>query len=310
MPEFADVTPPDGTARQQTLTAGGAGSRVQDPQHPYGLGTLGTAAAWLAGCQGAAPPRVPSDVRVVVVTAGHGVAARDVSARQKAAVPVEAAAGDAKIETVDAGRSGAIDVEDALTDDALDTAVELGRQTADAAVDDGADLIVTANSAVASTTVAAALVAVMTATEPVQVVGRGSGVDDAGWMRKAKAVRDAYRRAKLHVADPLLLMRTAGGADVAALTGLLAQAAARRTPVILGGATVMAAALIAEELAPGAKAWWHAGCRSTEPAYELAREHLDLTPMLPVDLDGDGELAGVLALSALMTAVRVANQPS
>ena len=54
------------------------------------------------------------------------------------------------------------------------------------------------------------------------------------------------------------------------MAGFLAQAAVRRTPVLLDGVVVTAAALVAERLAPGARQWWQAGHRSTEPAHTLA----------------------------------------
>ena len=56
---------------------------------------------------------------------------------------------------------------------------------------------------IGNTTVAAVLVAALTETEPVKVVGRGSGIDDATWMRKIAAIRDALRRARPFAGDPL-----------------------------------------------------------------------------------------------------------
>ena len=63
------------------------------------------------------------------------------------------------------------------------------------------------------------LVAALTGTEPVAVVGRGSGIDDAGWMRKAAAVRDALRRARRYGRPARPAARRSAGADLAALAG-------------------------------------------------------------------------------------------
>ena len=54
-----------------------------------------------------------------------------------------------------------------------------------------------------------ALVAALTGAEPVATIGRGSGIDDEAWMRKAAAIRDALRRARPHARDPLALLRVA-----------------------------------------------------------------------------------------------------
>ncbi len=55
---------------------------------------------------------------------------------------------------------------------------------------------------IGNTTPATVLIATLTSTEPVAAVGRGTGVDDAGWMRKVTAIRDAMRRARPHTRDP------------------------------------------------------------------------------------------------------------
>ena len=105
--------------------------------------------------------------------------------------------------------------------------------------------------------------------------------------------------------DPVALLRTSTGADIAALAGFLAQAAVRKTPVLLDGVVVGAAALVAEELAPGARQWWLAGHRSAEPGGPLVLQHLDLEPVLDMQLrlgEGSGALT---ALPVLTAAVKV-----
>jgi nicotinate-nucleotide--dimethylbenzimidazole phosphoribosyltransferase len=288
---------------------------------------------WLAAVQGACPPRPPAQPRVVVVAADHGVVAAGVSADppgttarrlagirdQTAPVTVVAPVAGASVRVVDVGvdsddggphrirrGSGRIDREDALTADEAAGAVQAGRDLADEEVDSGADLLVPAAPGVGATTPAAVLVAALTGTEPVAVVGRGdSGIDDNAWMRKTAAVRDALRRAKPHIADPTALLRVAGGADLAVLTGFCAQAAIRRTPVLLDGLVVGAAALLADKLAPGAKDWWLVAQRSAEPAMTLLVGRLGLVPLLELGLRvGDGAGA-VAALPLLQMAARL-----
>jgi nicotinate-nucleotide--dimethylbenzimidazole phosphoribosyltransferase len=120
-------------------------------------------------------------------------------------------------------------------------------------------------------------------------------------------VRDALRRAKPHARDPLALLRVAGGADLAALAGFCLQAAARRTPMLLDGLVTAAAALVADELDGGAKAWWLLAQRSPEPAMAIVAQHLDLSPVLDLGIrlgDGTGALAvlPLLQMSARLLA--------
>jgi nicotinate-nucleotide--dimethylbenzimidazole phosphoribosyltransferase len=87
------------------------------------------------------------------------------------------------------------------------------------------------------------------------------------------------------------------------MAGFCAQAAVRRTPLLLDGMAVTAAALVAERMAPGARQWWRAGHRSTEPGHEVALAALELDPILDLRMRlGEGTGATV-ALPVLRGAV-------
>jgi nicotinate-nucleotide--dimethylbenzimidazole phosphoribosyltransferase len=321
--EFEIVSPPDEDVRQA------AEERHTRLTKPLGaLGRLEELGTWLAACQGQCPPRPLQRPRVVVFAGDHGVAAKGVSAYPSevtaqmvanfqaggAAINVLAGIAGATVRVVDmsvavdttAGdrkvrhSSGSIDREDALTEDEVEAALAAGKAIADEEVDAGADLLVAGDMGIGNTTPSAVLIAAITGSEPVAVVGRGTGIDDRTWMRKTAAIRDALRRAKPVTADPVALLRTTAGADIAAMAAFLAQAAVRRTPVVLDGVVSGAAALLAEELAPGARAWWVAGHRSTEPAHTLVLEQLDLKPLLELGMRL-GEGSGATAAIPLLT---------
>ena len=327
--EFAPVPPPDAgaaaaaRARQDTLTK------------PRGaLGRLEDLSVWVSSCQGQCPPRQFERARVVVFAGDHGVARSGVSAYPPevtaqmvanidaggAAINALADVAGATVRIVDLAvdadplsqqigehkvrrGSGDIAVADALTDAETTAAIAAGRQIADDEVDAGADLLIAGDIGIGNTTPAAVLVAAMTNAEPVAVVGFGTGIDDAGWARKTAAVRDALFRTRLVLPDPVGLLRCGGGADLAAMAGFCAQAAVRRTPLILDGMAVTAAALVAERLAPGARQWWQAGHKSTEPGHALALAELGLDPILDLRM-GLGEGTGAtVALPLLRAAV-------
>ena len=315
--EFDPIAPPD-------ARAGAAARRRQDllTKPPGALGRLEELSVWVSACQGLCPPREFSRARVVVFAGDHGVAQAGVSAYPpevtaqmvatiesgRAAINVLAEAAGATVRIVDmaVGRPSAnIAERDALSHDDALAAVQTGRQAADDEVDGGADLLIAGDLGIGNTTAATALVAAVTGAEPVAVVGRGTGIDDAGWARKTAAVRDALYRTRRLEGDPVALLATCGGADLAAMAGFCAQAAVRRTPVLLDGLVVTAAALIADRLAPGAKAWWQAGHRSTEPAHTLALSHLGLNPIVDLGMRlGEGTGAAV-ALPIVRSAVAI-----
>lgn len=326
------VPMPDEQARRRAV------ARQELLTKPVGsLGRLEELGVWIAARQNASPPRPFARPRVVIFAGDHGIAANGVSAYPSsvtaqmvrnfldggAAVNTLAAGAGASVRVVDMAvdadmpetisarkvrrGSGLIDREDALTASEARAALSAGRAIADEEVDSGADLLIAGDMGIGNTTPAAVLIAALTGAEPVAVVGRGTGIDDNAWMRKTAAIRDALRRARGVLTDPVALLRTAAGADIAALSGFLAQAAVRRTPVMLDGVVVGAAAMVAEELAPGARQWWLAGHRTAEPGGSAVLDHLDLRPILDLGIRL-GEGAGALtALPVLNAAVRVLN---
>ncbi|MFJ6630204.1 nicotinate-nucleotide--dimethylbenzimidazole phosphoribosyltransferase [Streptomyces sp. NPDC091376] len=281
---------------------------------PGALGRLDELGEWLSAAQGAVPARAVERPRVVLFAGDHGVAELGVSGRRagtahelvratlEGASPVAVLARrmDVPVRIVDAGLdcdpdllpedvvrhrvrrgSGRIDVEDALTPDEAEAAVRLGVTIADEEADSGTDLVVLGDLSVGGTTPAAALIAALCGTDASVVTGRGgAGIDDLAWMRKCAAIRDALRRARPVLGDQLALLTAVGGADLAATTGFLLQAAVRRMPVILDGVVSAACALVGQRAAFRAPDWWLAGQVTGEPAQAKALDRMALDPLL------------------------------
>lgn len=326
---FPPVRPPsheigdDARARHLTLTKP-AGS----------LGRLEELGVWISSCQESNPPRALDRPRVVVFAGDHGIAQHGVSAFPAevtlqmadnivsggAAVSVLSRAAGATVRLADMAMSaerpggldahkirrssGAIDREDSLSESEVRAAIAAGRRIADEEVDSGADLLIAGDLGIGNTTPATVLTCLLTGREPVELVGRGTGIDDEGWMRKTAAIRDAMYRASGDVRDPVVLLRRVAGADLAAMAGFLAQAAIRKTPCILDGSVVTSAALVAEMLAPGCRQWWVAGHRSAEPAHTAALTYLSLEPILEHSMrlgEGSGAVAALHTIHAAIT---------
>ncbi|MEZ0164003.1 nicotinate-nucleotide--dimethylbenzimidazole phosphoribosyltransferase [Kineococcus sp. LSe6-4] len=306
-------------------------------------------ARWLAGTQDRDVAAPLERVRLVVFAGDHGVAARGISrlgagwtagavrdlVAGRGPVAALAAQVGAEVEVhalgVDWGAEGPVDVPaavlagalhpsgdiavgDALTGAEVEQAVRAGAAVADAAVDAGVDLLLLGDLGAGATTVASTLVGVCLRKGAVDVVGRGSGIDDDTWMRKTAAVRDAVRRGRKLATRPTAVLQAVGSADVAAAVGFLLRSAARRTPVLLDGSLGIAAALVAARGVPGAEKWWQLGAATAEPAQALASERLKLPPVLELGAGrggGTGALAavGVLRVAQTLAAADEAELP-
>lgn len=306
------------------------------------LGRLEPMSTWAAAVQGQCPPHQFRQPTVVVFAGDHGIARTsatsayppEVTAQMVlnfinggAAVNVFARQLGATVRVVDVSvdcdptyldslapmvaahrirrASGSIDHEDALTFDEAKRAFELGRAIADEEIDGGADLLIPGDMGIGNTTPAATLIGLLTNLDAAKVTGLGTGIDDATWMRKCAAVRDAMRRGRPVLGDPLALLATVAGADFAAMTGFILQAAIRKTPVILDGTISGACAMVADRMDFRAKQWWLAGHQSTEPAHRAALHHLDLEPVLDYELRLGEGTGAVLALSILQASIAI-----
>lgn len=184
-------------------------------------------------------------------------------------------------------------VVDAATEGDLADGIARG----DALADAGCDLLVAGADldGVPGLVVLAALLDL----EPVQAVGTATGPT---WAAQVTGVRDGLRAARLHRGDPEALLDALGSAPLAVLTGALAQAAVRRTPVLLDGSAVTAAAaVLADRLAPGAAGWLLAGQVPPSPAARKGLAEVGLTGLLDLGLAGPAgaDLAADLLVAAV-----------
>ncbi|MBD8607505.1 nicotinate-nucleotide--dimethylbenzimidazole phosphoribosyltransferase [Aeromicrobium sp. CFBP 8757] len=296
---------------------------------PGALGRLGDLAVHLAAMQGQVPPAPLANVRAVIFAGDHGVSDHGVSAFPKAITPamvrtflagsagvsVLAAQHDVSVRVLDLGvdddldgvpaevtafkvrrGSGAIHLEDALTSDETARAIAAGEAVAAEEIAAGAQLLISGDMGIGNTTPAAALVAASFGLPASEVTGRGTGIDEAALDHKTAVVQQAVDRAGERAADPVETLAALGSADLAASAGFMAAAARAGVPVLLDGVISVAAAVMADRLAPGASAWFVAGHRSTEPAQSLALDKLGLEPLLDLGMrlgEGSGAVAAV-----------------
>jgi nicotinate-nucleotide--dimethylbenzimidazole phosphoribosyltransferase len=199
--------------------------------------------------------------------------------------------------------SGAIHLTDALTREQVEQAIAAGDLIAAEQIADGAQLLISGDLGIGNTTVAAALIAASLGVPAAAVTGRGTGIDDSTLGHKTALIEAAIARAGERIADPVERLAALGAADFAAAVGFITGAARRGVPVLLDGVIAVSEALVAEDLAPGTKAWLQAGHRSTEPGQALALDRLGLTPLVDFSMRlGEGSGA-VLAVPIVRSAV-------
>lgn len=186
-------------------------------------------------------------------------------------------------------------------------AIEVGAGVAGELVDGGVACLMTGDMGIANTTASAALVAAFTGSDPADVTGRGTGVDDATLARKVDVVRRALdlHADVVRAGDPVDVLAAVGGLEHAAMVGFVIAAASRRVPVVLDGVIAGAAAVVVRALCPTALDFCVAGHRSAEPGHTIALRHLNLAPLVDLGLRLGEGTGAVLALPLVRSAARI-----
>lgn len=322
IPTFDHIAAQAARARQDRLTK------------PQGsLGRLEDLTVQLAGITGQTIPNIEPPV-IFVFAGDHGIAAQGVSAypaEVTAQMVYNYAGGGAVINTLareigaelwvaDVGvagdfppdlpirhhkiRRGTADwtQEPAMTLAEAQEALEVGQRLFHEAGKVGVAIV--GEMGIGNTTTAAALAAALIGVDPARLVGRGTGVDEAGLARKFSVIRQGLAR---HggLTDPLAVLAALGGLEIAGMAGTMLAAAAHRVPILLDGFPATCAALVAMRLAPDVQPYLIAAHRSPEPGHSVLLDHLGLTPLLDLELRLGEASGAALALPLLRLSVAV-----
>ena len=300
------------------------------------LGRLEDLSIRLAGMTGTLDPPLANAV-IFTLAADHGVSAEGVSAyprevtaqmvlnflRGGAAINVLAREVGARVVVADIGVDADLPADPELR------AVRVGRGTASItkgpamslaeaqqAIEAGrqlvrtehVDIALTGDMGIGNTTASAAVVCALTGLDAAVIVGRGTGVDDAGLRRKQDAVSHALEVNAAELRQgPVHVLAAVGGLEIAGLAGVVLEAAEQRKPVLIDGFISGAAALVASAIDPMVIGYLIASHRSQELGHRVVLERLGLQPLLDLDLRLGEGTGAALALPIVRASVRLLN---
>lgn len=303
------------------------------------LGRLEELSIQLAGITGSMrPPLRPC--HVIVCAGDHGVTAEGVSAYPSevtaqmvhnflaggAAVNVLARLFGADVTVVDVGvksdlaphpqlvsakiRPGTQNFyhEPAMERHEATASIETGIAVAKAAVERGARVLVTGDMGIGNTTASAAIAAVLTGWPVIEVTGLGAGVGREGWRQKIDVIERSLAFHMPDANDPIDVLCKVGGLEIGAIAGVVLAAAALHMPVIIDGVISTAGAALAVALCPAAKAFIIPGHQSQEPGHRALLEHMDLRPLMNLDMRLGEGTGALLALPLLDAALATLNE--
>lgn len=322
--------------RIQTITAAdqlaykAAGERWNSIAKPLGsFGLLEHAVQKLAAIQGT--PDVCMNKRAAVIFCGdHGVVAEGVTqcgsdvtakcadaiAEGKSNINALADTYRAEVFAVDVGTAfpccskniirmhiadGTQDITKgpAMTREQAIAAVRAGMDTAERMQKNGMQILIAGEMGIGNTTAAAAIASVLLGLPSEQVTGKGAGLSAEGLRRKISAVKRAIAVNQPDPDDPLAVLQTVGGFEIAAMTGLFLGGAIYQIPVIIDGVISAASAALAYKWNPVCAQYLFASHCSGEPAAKGLLDLIGLRAVIDAELRLGEGTGGILLLPLL-----------
>lgn len=286
-----------------------------------GFGSLQPAVGWAARMQATELPEPFTAPRMLLFAGAYPegwdagedspLADQVLAARRgEGLLGAEAARAGIPVEVVETGPSGGS--EGPLLDESgLAEALTLGRETAERAIDGGADILLIAGLGAGAATAAVGICSFIgkediTSYMP-QLHAPGGMVDDSSWMARVSALRDhlAFNHGFKRKADTLV--SRLGGAEIGAMAGTIMAAATRSTPMLLDGATAAAAMMLARDYGLAAPKWCYMPNRPPHPVVAKLAKQGGLADDVGTGLDlGDGT-GLILGWEMLQQALRLSS---
>lgn len=304
---------------------------INNKTKPLGsLGILEALACQLGLIQASLAPTV--DRPAIIVFAGdHGIVAEGVSAYPQdvtwqmvenfladgAAINVFARQNACALHVVDAGvnhdfgaRPGLVDrkiahgtrnfaIEPALTEEQCATALASG---ATIIADLPGNVVGFGEMGIGNTTSAAALMHKLTGIPVAECVGAGTGLSPEGVLHKQRVIEAAVQR-HANVDDPLAVLATFGGFEIAMMAGAMLQAAALRKVLLIDGFIVTSALLVAARIEPAILDYCVFAHCSDEAGHRRMLDALGARPLLQLGLRLGEGTGAALAVPLLHAAV-------
>jgi nicotinate-nucleotide--dimethylbenzimidazole phosphoribosyltransferase len=148
----------------------------------------------------------------------------------------------------------------------------------------------------------------MTRRTVAEVTGRGTGINDRQLKHKIKVINQALALNKPDAGKPMEVLAKVGGLEIGGLTGVILGAAANQVPVMIDGFISGAAALIACGLCPQCKDYLVASHASVETGHRYLLQHLELKPLVDMNMRVGEGTGAALCLSLAEAACRTLDE--
>ncbi|HKU01124.1 MAG TPA: nicotinate-nucleotide--dimethylbenzimidazole phosphoribosyltransferase [Paraburkholderia sp.] len=171
----------------------------------------------------------------------------------------------------------------------------------------GTNVIGFGEMGIANTSSAACLMSRLCSVPIDECVGRGTGLDNAGLARKRNVLAAALAR-HASAREPVDVLATFGGFEIAMMAGAFLEAARQRMAILVDGFIATSALLVADALAPNVRDYCVFAHASNEAGHRRMLDHFGARELLALDLRLGEGTGAALAVPLLRAAVAFLNE--
>lgn len=189
-------------------------------------------------------------------------------------------------------------------------ALLLGIELAQEAKKEGINTLGTGEMGIGNTTASTALYCAFLDLDPYEVTGKGAGLEKDKVRHKATLIAKALKQHEKEVRskDPLAILSSLGGLEIACLTGLILGAALEQRAIVIDGFISTAAFITAYHFNPAIKDYCFFSHCSAEKFHKQLLTQIKVKPLLDLDLRLGEGTGAALAMFLLKAAANIFNQ--
>ena len=317
-------------------------AKIDSKTKPLGaLGMLEDVALKIGTIQNTLTPKLTNPV-IMIFAGDHGIAHEGVSAYPQevtyqmvfnflnngAAISVFAKQNEIDLKIIDAGVAFDFPVSPnlinakiakgtksflnnpAMTKEQCEEAIEKGASIIKSDKEKGCNIIGFGEMGIGNTASSSAIVSCLCNIPIEECVGRGTGIDDIGLKKKKAILKEAIKNhsSNTNLKDPISILSTFGGFEIAMMCGAILQAAELKTIILVDGFIVTTAILICSKININILDYCIFCHKSVEKGHRELLNHLNAEPLLDLRMRL-GEGTGVaVAYPLIKSSIRFLNE--
>ena len=195
----------------------------------------------------------------------------------------------------------------AMSQAQCEQALSVGISLAQKEIKTGSNVLGFGEMGIANTSSASCIMSVLCGLPIEQCIGRGTGLDEAGLIKKTEILQQAINQHRLASPTPIEALATFGGYEIAMMAGAMLGAAEQKTLLLIDGFIATSALLVAAKIHPNILHYCVFAHCSHESAHRKLLAYLGAKPLLDIGLRLGEGTGAALAYPLIQASVNFLN---